>query len=84
MELVALISSGKGSWAQVSGLMKHGEWDNVILIGDSFSKKFASEMKFDFVEVDLDRKILDLKDEIIKNHDSRILKNQEGKGNVAG
>jgi len=34
MELVALLSSGKGSWAQVSGLIKHGEWDNVIVLGD--------------------------------------------------
>jgi len=25
MELIALLSSGKGSWAQVSGLMKYGD-----------------------------------------------------------
>ena len=29
MELVALISSGKGTWGQVSGLIKYGEWEKI-------------------------------------------------------
>lgn len=64
MELVALLSTGKGSWAQVSGLMKHGEWDKVILIGSDFAKKFTSEVKFEFVQVDLDKKLKDLRDDL--------------------
>lgn len=68
MELVALVSSkDKDSWPQVSGLMKHGEWDNIFVIGDEESKKsFASEKKFEFIKVDLDGRIRDLRDEIIK------------------
>lgn len=41
MELIALLSSGKGTWGQVAGLMKKGEWEKVILIGDSFAKEFS-------------------------------------------
>lgn len=64
MELIALLSSGKGSWAQVSGLMKYGEWDKVILIGSDFAKKFTHEKTFEFINVNLSHKIKDLRDEI--------------------
>lgn len=74
MELVALLSSGQGTWAQVSGLMKHGEWDKVILIGGDFAKSFTHEKKFEFVQVDLGKRIKDLRDEIM----------QKLKGKIAG
>jgi hypothetical protein len=41
MELVCLLSSGEKTWAQVSGLMKYGEWEKVILIGDELQKIFS-------------------------------------------
>ncbi|MFH1326765.1 MAG: hypothetical protein ABIH59_01400 [archaeon] len=63
MELVALLSSGKGTWAQISGLMKYGEWEKIILLGDDFSKKFTHEKPFEFIKVDLDKKIKDLRNE---------------------
>lgn len=66
MELVALLSSGKGSWAQVSGLMKHGEWDKIIVLGDEFAKKFTHEKEFEFIKVDLGKRIKDLRDEILE------------------
>ena len=64
MELVALLSSGKGTWAQVAGLMKYGEWDKVILIGDDFAKTFTHENDFEFIQVDLGMKLKELKDEL--------------------
>ena len=72
MELVALLSTGKGTWAQVSGLMKHGEWDNIILIGSDFAEKFTSDVKFEFVKVDLDQKLKDLRDDISKKLKGKI------------
>ena len=67
MELVALLSSGKGTWAQVSGLIKYGEWDKIILLGDDFGKQFAVEEKkeiTEFIRVDLGKRIKELRDEI--------------------
>ena len=72
MELVALLSSGKGSWAQVSGLMKHGDWDKVIILGDEFAKKFTHEKKFEFIAVDLSKRIKDLRDELLEKLRGRI------------
>lgn len=63
MELVALLSTGKGTWAQVSGLMTYGEWDKVILLGGDFAKQFTHNKKFEFIKVDLDKKLKDLRDE---------------------
>ena len=63
MELIALLSSGKGTWAQVSGLMTHGEWDKIILIGGDFAKDFQHAKEFEFIKVDLDKKIKDLCEE---------------------
>ncbi len=63
MELIALLSSGKGTWAQVSGLIKYGEWDKIILLGDEFAKKFTSEKKFEFIRIDLNKKLKELKEE---------------------
>jgi len=72
MELVALLSTGKGSWAQVSGLIKQGEWENIIIIGDEFAKKFTSEKKFEFIKVDLSRKIKELREELLKKLSGKI------------
>lgn len=66
MELIALLSSGQGTWAQVSGLMKHGEWDKIILIGDDFAKQFVHEKKFEFIKIDLNQKIKELKEDLQK------------------
>lgn len=64
MELVALLSSGKGTWAQISGLIKYGEWDKVILLGDDFAKQFTHEKEFEFIKVDLSKRIIELRDEL--------------------
>jgi len=63
MEFVALLSSGKGTWAQVSGLMKYGEWEKIIVLGDEFARQFTSDKKFEFIRIDLTKKLKDLKEE---------------------
>ncbi len=61
-----MLSSGKGTWAQVAGLIKYGEWDKIVVIGDDFAKDFKSDKDFEFVKVDLSKKIKDLRDEFSK------------------
>jgi hypothetical protein len=66
MELIALLSSGKGTWAQVSGLIKYGEWDKIILLGDDFAKQFQATEKKDkteFIKIDLNKRLKELKEE---------------------
>ncbi|HEA46745.1 MAG TPA: hypothetical protein ENH99_03100 [Candidatus Pacearchaeota archaeon] len=69
MELIALLSSGKGTWAQVAGLIKHGDWEKIILLGDDFSSKFKIQDKeeiTEFIKVDLGKRLKDLRDEFME------------------
>ena len=63
MELIALLSRGEGTWAQVSGIIKQGEWENIILLGSEFAKKFQIEKEHIFIELKSSR-LVDLKKEI--------------------
>ena len=72
MELIALLSKGEGTWAQVSGLIKHGDWENVIVLGDAFAEKFTAEKEFEFIRIDLDKKLVDLKNEFMQKLKGKI------------
>jgi hypothetical protein len=72
MEFVALLSSGQGTWAQVSGLIKYGEWEKIILLGDDFAKQFACDKPFEFIKIDLTKKLKDLKDEFSQKLKGKI------------
>ena len=49
MELIALLSKDEETWKQVSGLMNHGEWEKVIILGDDSARKFSHKNKFEFI-----------------------------------
>lgn len=72
MELVALLSTGKGTWGQVAGLINRGEWDNIILIGSEFAEKFTSDKKHEFLRVNTNQGIVELKQEILKKLQGKI------------
>jgi hypothetical protein len=64
--LVALLSTGKGSWGQVAGLVKKGEWEKIVLIGPSFAKEFSIPGEiFDFIEFDSDKSLVQLKKDLL-------------------
>jgi len=65
MELIALLSSDKETWAQISGLIKYGEWDKVIIVGDNLAKEFTHDKQFEFIKIDLTKRIKDLKDDFL-------------------
>ncbi|PNX46828.1 MAG: hypothetical protein BV456_11750 [Thermoplasmata archaeon M8B2D] len=67
MELVALLSTGKGTWGQVAGLMQKGEWEKVVIVGPEFAKEFSvPDIPFDFVEFDSNKPLVALKKDLEK------------------
>jgi len=72
MEFIGLLSSGKETWGQISGLIKHGDWEKIIIIGDSSAKDFASEKKFEFIQADTSLKLIELKKELLDKLKSKI------------
>lgn len=64
---------GKGTWGQVAGLAKKGEWEKVLLLGPSYAKDFKLEgIPFDFIEYDPGKPIVALKKELMKKLEGRI------------
>ena len=62
MELVALLSRGEGTWGQVSGLVKKGEWEKIVLLGPNYASEFKIEgIPFDFIEYDENKSLVMLK-----------------------
>ena len=69
---MALLSSGKGTWGQVAGLVKREEWDNIFLVGSEFAEKFTCEKKHEFIKVDTSQSIKELKDELVQKLKGKI------------
>lgn len=72
MELIALLSSGEGTWAQVSGLIRFGEWDKIILIGSDFASKFTCDKPHEFIKVNTNQRIKELREEISEKLKGKI------------
>ena|SRR3989344_5812088 len=67
MELIALLGSDKETWSQVSGLIKNGEWDKVIVLSDDSGKTFSVPgKKFEFIKIDLTKRLVELKKEMLE------------------
>lgn len=64
-ELVALLSKGEGTWAQVAGIIKQGEWEKIILLGDDFARNFKVDANTpcEFVEIK-SRRLVEMKEEM--------------------
>ena len=73
MELVVLLSTGKGTWGQVAGLMQKGEWEKIIVVGAPFAKDFVVQgTPFNFVEFDPDKSLISLKKELAKKLEGKF------------
>ncbi len=49
-DLIASLSTGKGTWKEVQKIINSEEWENIFLITNEFGvKNFKSEKKVDFV-----------------------------------
>ncbi len=63
--LIAMLSTGKGSWAQVNELMQSEQWEQVILMTNAFGKeKFTGNA--DLLVFDLDMPINELSEQMYK------------------
>ncbi len=72
MELIAVLGTGQGTWAQVAGLIKQGDWEKIILVGNEFAKKFSCEKPFEFIEIPAGSKLIELKQFLLKNLKDKI------------
>ena len=64
VELVACLSTGKGTLAHVNGVINGQEWDSIFLIADEFAKDFKSEKNAELILIDSNKFLTEIVDEI--------------------
>ena len=68
MDLVACLSTGKGTWGHVSRLIHDGQWDKIFLITNDYGKEnFTRDDKTELISVNINFGINELRDEIFNN-----------------
>lgn len=71
--LVAVLTTGKGTWGHVSALIKAEKWDNVFLITNKFGKEtYKKEKNEILIEVDTNLPTPELSEQIKKALEGKI------------
>lgn len=64
-DLVASLSSGKGTWGHVNRIIQDENWENIYLITNNFGKEnFHPEKKVNFILIDSNQGLKEIKEQI--------------------
>lgn len=65
--LLAIVSSGKGSWTHIQQLINNEKWQHIYLITNDFGKEnFKTPSNATLIILDLKQPIPQLRDELVK------------------
>ena len=71
--LIACVSTGKGTWVEVSKLIGMEQWSKVVLIGNTFAKdNFQKPNNAEFIEIDSFKPLQVIKKIIVDNLKDKI------------
>jgi len=83
-DLVANLSTGKGTWGHVGRLINEKDWDNIFLITNEFGQKnFTTEKEVNFIVINPITPLDDIKNHITKELKDK-LKNEVALNVVSG
>lgn len=72
-ELIAMLSTGKGSWAQLFKIIRAENWEKIYLITNSFGKeKYTPDEKTELIAFDFNKEPHVLRDEILSALKERV------------
>ncbi|HDQ60103.1 MAG TPA: hypothetical protein ENN30_02820 [Candidatus Woesearchaeota archaeon] len=72
-ELVAVLSTGKGTWGHVGRLINDGTWDKIVLITNDFGKEnFTNEKGAEMIVIDNRQPILELVEAVKKALEGKL------------
>jgi hypothetical protein len=84
-ELVACLSTGKGTWGHVGRMINEKEWEQIFLITNDFGKEnFTTEKKAEFIIIDANKGIKDMRDDIMENLKGKIKGLEVGVNLISG
>jgi hypothetical protein len=65
MELVAFLGKDKENWGQINALIGRMDWERIILVKDKASDDFPASKGCEFVAINSEKPLLEIKQEII-------------------
>jgi hypothetical protein len=72
-ELIACLSTGKGTWGHVNRLITDQNWKKVFLITNDYGKEnFSKDDKTELISVNFNQGLRELRDEIYNNLKGKI------------
>src|SRR3989338_4444303 len=72
-ELIACLSTGKGTWGHVARLMQDQEWDKIFLITNDYGKEnFNANDKTELINVNMNFGLKELRDDIINKLGKKV------------
>ena len=72
-ELIACLSTGKGTWAQITDLIGSEEWEKIFLITNDFGKEnFSAKEYVELMVVDQNMEVDELRDKIIEELKEKV------------
>jgi hypothetical protein len=84
-ELIACLSSGKGTWGHVSRLAQDPQWSKIILITNEFGKEnYHADEKTELIIIDTNQGLKDLRDQIEKELKAKVQSSEIALNLVSG
>jgi len=84
-ELIACLSTGKGTWGHVNRLLEDERWTKIILITNEYGKEnFTKNDKTELIALNLSSGLKELRDSIYETLKSRITGTEVGVNFVSG
>jgi hypothetical protein len=71
-ELIAVLSTGQGTWAEVAALIKGQPWEKVFLVTNEFGKRFVLPQNGEMIVVNPDMSIVALQNDIVQKLRGKI------------
>lgn len=71
--LVACLTTGKGTWGEVNALINAAQWDKVFLVTAEFGTKFTASRPVDFVVINPDAELMQIRDMIFGQLKGKIV-----------
>lgn len=85
VELIACLSTGKGTWGHVNRLIEDGKWSKVILITNEYGKEnFNKKDNTEFIVININRGLKEMRDEIKERLKGLIKGSEVGVNFISG
>ena len=84
-ELIACLSTGKGTWGHVNRLLEEETWDKIYLLTNEYGKEnFSANEKTELIVIDMSQGLKELRDQIHTVLKERVKGTEVGLNMVSG